>query len=379
MEELNKLDTYFASPERTDRDTLYLELDEVTNNPVMDTLLHSVGGLLAVVDENRQIVSVNRSLAETLNIQDIEDVIGLRPGEALNCNFAKEGPNGCGTGKFCSSCGAAVAIVTSLGSEKDVERNCYIETGEGELKNNLAFQVRAHPVKIEKRKYVVLFLQDITRQEQRASLERTFFHDINNLLQGLSSASEMLSDIHRDDKLIDLVSHASRMLVKEVEIQRYLLNNDSLDCHMYCQSIKLCELLEELETFFSYNPLIQDRHLLISSDNPERILKTDMALVIRILSNMITNALEATDLNGAVSLWTEEEEDKICFFVHNNRFISEEVALKIFHKNHTTKSEVGRGLGTFSMKLLGEKILGGKVEFVTSPERGTVFSFTLPL
>ncbi|MDC7224547.1 MAG: ATP-binding protein [Spirochaetales bacterium] len=376
---VDTVDTYFASSERTEYEVLQKEVDEVTNSPIMDTLLHSVGGLLAVLDENRQIVSVNETLAEMLKVKDIHEVLGLRPGEAMGCNYAKEGPGGCGTSLYCSSCGAAVAIVSSLGSDKAVERNCYLEVGEGEEKANLTLQVRAHPLELNGNTYILLFLQDITRQEQRVALERTFFHDINNLLQGLNAASDMLREVYSTDKLVEVISHASHMLIKEVEIQRCLLNNNSLDCHIYRQEIKLRELLEELESIFSHNPLLESRHLLISSDNPDLNLHTDLALAIRILANMITNGLEASEERDAVSLWTEHEQDSLCFSVHNRQFIPEETARKIFQKNFTTKEECGRGLGTYSMKLLGEKILGGRVRFITSPERGTVFSFSLPL
>ena len=172
---LESAGTYYASPERTDKIHLQKEFDQINNNPVMDTLLKSVGGLLAILDQNRQILSVNRSLADVLHIEDIEEVLGLRPGEALNCRFADCEPGGCGTSQFCSSCGAAVAIVTSLGTERTVERNCYLQLGEGKSAVNLAFQVRAHPVKSGGSTYVLLFMQDITRQEQRASWNALFF------------------------------------------------------------------------------------------------------------------------------------------------------------------------------------------------------------
>jgi hypothetical protein len=43
----------------------------------------------------------------------------------------------------------------------------------------------------------------------------------------------------------------------------------------------------------------------------------------------------------------------------------------------TTKKEQGRGLGTYGMKLIGERYLRGKVSFETS-SAGTVFTFSLP-
>jgi len=39
----------------------------------------------------------------------------------------------------------------------------------------------------------------------------------------------------------------------------------------------------------------------------------------------------------------------------------------------------GRGLGTYSIKLLTERYLKGSVAFTTSPEAGTRFTATLPI
>jgi signal transduction histidine kinase len=51
----------------------------------------------------------------------------------------------------------------------------------------------------------------------------------------------------------------------------------------------------------------------------------------------------------------------------------------VFQRSFTTKSGTGHGLGTYGMRLLGERYLGGRVSFVTSAEGGTVFSMRLRL
>jgi signal transduction histidine kinase len=55
-----------------------------------------------------------------------------------------------------------------------------------------------------------------------------------------------------------------------------------------------------------------------------------------------------------------------------------EVQARIFQRSFSTKAQRGRGLGTYSMKLLGERYLGGAVSFVSAAGTGTVFSVTLP-
>jgi sensor histidine kinase regulating citrate/malate metabolism len=44
----------------------------------------------------------------------------------------------------------------------------------------------------------------------------------------------------------------------------------------------------------------------------------------------------------------------------------------------TGKEGLGRGVGTYSMKLFGEDVLGGTADCSSSEREGTIFSFRLP-
>jgi sensor histidine kinase regulating citrate/malate metabolism len=50
--------------------------------------------------------------------------------------------------------------------------------------------------------------------------------------------------------------------------------------------------------------------------------------------------------------------------------------MQVFMRSFSTKG-VQRGLGTYSMKILGEQYLGGKVDFETNPKNGTTFYIDL--
>jgi signal transduction histidine kinase len=56
----------------------------------------------------------------------------------------------------------------------------------------------------------------------------------------------------------------------------------------------------------------------------------------------------------------------------------EAVRQQVFQRSFSTKEGQGRGIGTWSVKLLTERYLGGAVAFVSEPGRGTVFSVRLP-
>ena len=64
--------------------------------------------------------------------------------------------------------------------------------------------------------------------------------------------------------------------------------------------------------------------------------------------------------------------------VSNPEIMPQEVQFQIFQRSFSTKGEVGRGIGTYSMKLFGERYLGGKVDFVSYSPEGTTFRLSLP-
>jgi len=372
------MDTYFAPAERADDNDLVTEIQIINNNPVMTGLLHSISGLLAILDEHRQIVALNDSFLQMLGIDDPAKALGLRQGEALQCIHAHEEPAGCGTTKFCSTCGAAIAIVSSLEQDKPDERICALTAKRADVTIDIVLLVRSNPIKIDGKRFLLLFLQDISVQHQRAALERTFFHDINNMLSGLVGASELLALQNSKSDLVKIISRSSLRLTQEIQMQKCLLENVHFSYQPLRHEILPKQVIEELQSFFAKHPATLNKNIYFSTSGPILSIKTDSSLLLRVLCNMITNALEATDEKGTVKVWFEQNHNLLSFCVWNDKTIREDVALRIFQRNFSTKEEAGRGLGTYSMKLFGEKFLGGKVDFTTSLQEGTVFKFSLP-
>jgi K+-sensing histidine kinase KdpD len=370
--------TYFASPEKADKEELKEEIEMVSHNPIITSLLRSVSGLLAVLDEHRQIIALNDSFLRMLGIPDPASVLGLRPGEALQCAHAHDMPAGCGTTLFCPTCGVAIAIVAGLGEENPAERICALSVNREGKTVDITLLVRSHPITIDNKKFLLLFLQDISREQQRAALERTFFHDINNLLGILLGLSEQLNEENPSHYSHYILNTALR-LQNEVAIQRSLMQGESFSYQPMWHTYSTTRIVRELEAFFTSHPVAQNKILDFSENHPDIIIKTDISLLLRVLCNMIINALEATSENYPVKIWLEQEGSSLSFCVWNRQEIPEHIARRIFQRNFSTKKQDGRGIGTYSMRLFGENILGGRVSFSTSKEEGTVFKFTCPV
>ena len=341
--------------------------------------MQSVYGLLAVLNQERQILAVNDTLLATLGMHDADRLLGLRPGEAVQCVHAHDEPGGCGTGRFCSTCGAAIAMVTALGTDGPAERECAITAQAKGAAVDLYFLVRCCPIIVEGQRFLVLLLRDISAEQQRAALERVFYHDVSNLIENLVINSRLLNNRKPAEmpELAIRVEELASRLASEMRIQKAIARGpDGFD--LTTRPVFLDQAILNLRSVFHSHPVAQGKALRLPPTLPELRLSTDGHLLERVLLNMVTNALEATGSGGEVRLWVDEEEDAVTFCVWNQGRIPDDVALRVFQRNFSTKTGNGRGLGTYAMKLLGETYMRGQVGFTTSEAEGTVFRLRLP-
>ncbi|MBK7866953.1 MAG: ATP-binding protein [Ignavibacteriales bacterium] len=82
--------------------------------------------------------------------------------------------------------------------------------------------------------------------------------------------------------------------------------------------------------------------------------------------------MEADPAGSIITISCFTDAQKIIFSVHNNIVMARHVQLQIFNRSFSSKGK-GRGLGTYSMKLLSERYLGGTVSFESTKEKGTTF------
>jgi hypothetical protein len=371
--------TFFASPERSGKDELNRQIQTITHNPLIDEVMHLIGGLIAVLNRNRQIVALNHSLLDLLGIEDPQEVLGLRPGEALGCVHAYELEAGCGTSSYCLTCGAAIAIVSSQESREPVERDCALVAECGGHRKDLFFHVIASPVEIQKEQFIFIFLHDNTHQQYQASLERTFFHDIKNTISGLLNAGELLAmTISKDNhEMAKHIISLTERLSREVELQRYLSKAGPNGVGVQQELLSIDHIIDETYKTVVHHPSNRDRQIRILNRASKARVRTDLSLMIRALSNMLINACEASDAGCDVIFEAKRMDNEVVFSVWNNKSIPKPIRNRIFQRNFSTKDGFGRGLGTFSMKLIAERLLGGRVYFQSSSGEGTRFYLCL--
>jgi signal transduction histidine kinase len=375
---VKKLATKFAPAERASSEEVSRQARLFAGKKLLGVLPNVVPCVLLAVNEFRQIVFANERFLELLSAKEREaGVPGRRPGEVLGCLHAFEDESGCGTTESCSTCGAVHAILSSQGGTADV-KECRITRGENA--EALDLRVWTTPVTVEGESFTILAALDISHEKRRQSLERIFLHDICNVAYGLSWYANFLKKATGDqiEGYVDAVSRLCHQLIEELDAQRVLMRAETGELLLKAESLSSLGLLQNAVTLYRGHPVAQDRHLCVDPNAEDVAVVGDRTLLARVLCNMIKNALEACRAGETVTAGCARDNGKVEFRVHNPGFIPREIQLQIFQRSFSTKG-TGRGLGTYSIKLLTERYLHGDVAFTSTPEQGTTFTVHYPL
>jgi signal transduction histidine kinase len=370
---------FFASPDRKDEEETLADSRELASRPDLELVLKAVPECAAVLNDCRQILLANDPLLALLGAGDIEEIVGCRPGEALGCVHALECQGGCGTSESCRYCGAVEAIIEAQETGEKVTHECRVTVDAGGEVESLDLSVTANPVTVDDHRLVLLTLTDISDAKRRRSLEKVFFHDILNTATALYGLMELLMEYEEGDvkyELEYLVNLCDR-LVGEISAQRDLVAAESGELLVLPAPVDVGALLDEAASQFRRGEM--DERKAISVQGPEGTLEltTDHRLLFRIVTNMLKNALEATPENGTVTAGADRADGGARVWVRNPGAMPRDVQLQVFQRSFSTKGS-SRGLGTYGMKLIGERYLKSEVAFTTSEREGTEFSITLP-
>ncbi len=371
-------DTYFASPGRAEPGMLGALVRSAMRDPIVQVVLEAVNGYLLILDHHRQIIAANDTLLHVLGIRDPHHIFGLRPGELLHCENAHLGPGGCGTSRKCGKCGAVLTILACQNSGEPAEGECSLTMeNDGELRA-ADFHVRCTPMTLAGQQVTALVLQDISSEKRRDVLEKVFMHDLRNVLQGLIGYSELIGT--EDTQFASrMIMALSNQLNEEVEGQDCLLKAERGELDVHYSTVDAGAVLGQVKEVFEHHPTSRDKSLRVLSLSTDLHFESDIRLLRRVLINMVKNAFEAVPHGTTVKIYFDRIEGAPVFSVWNPGVIPDDVAKQIFQRSFTTKGELGRGVGTYSMRLLGGQYLGGHVNFTTSEKEGTEFSIRLPV
>ena len=372
-------ETYFAPAVRTTAEKILKEYELVGSQKFFTEIFGSMTGIGAVIDENRQIVYANDDFLTLLGINTLEPILGKRPGEVVSCIHSAEESSGCGTSLSCAYCGAVNAILESQRTGMKSMKETRISTSvDGKLKS-WDLNIISTPVILSGNQFYVLVLQDISDEKRRAVLERIFFHDLLNSLGGLNGLLTILKDgtsPEENNELINLSEETSRDIIEEILLHRQIKAAEIGDLKVNIELTNSFEIIDSAIRKIGFHEAGKNKRIIKAENSVKIDFETDKILLQRVIINLLKNALEATQNDGAVSAGIDDNGEKIRFWVKNDQLIARDIQMQLFQRSFSTKGD-GRGIGTYSIKLLVENYLKGKVSFVSNETDGTVISVEL--
>ncbi len=220
----------------------------------------------------------------------------------------------------------------------------------------------------------------VLHQEKMAAfglLSAGIAHEVGNPLAALSSLIQMLRRRNPDPYTDTKLGLAERQLVRIQRTIRELVDFSrpaSTDRRRFC----LAEVVDEALGIAKYYHRTKDRAIRteIPSNLPPIVAVRDH--LTQVLLNLVLNAIDATGKGGRIQLSARCDDGWIELTVEDNgRGIAESDQPRIFQPYFTTKPQ-GTGLGLFVSRQIVEE-QGGRLEFSSTPGRGTSFTVRLPV
>ena len=343
----------------------------------LQQILDSCPYVALVLNEHRRIVFFNRALIALAGPAVENAPFGRKFGEAVQCSHASEG-DGCGTSDACQTCGALLAAKEGLKGFAST-KECRLIRTVGGTTEWLDVQVTVSPIVAAGERFAMCFVRDVSHEKRRAVLERIFFHDILNSATGVELLAVALKSMVEGDasSFATQIRACATQMVDEIQSQQQLLAAERDELAVSVVSLTTGSVIREVVEAFHGSALTGHRALRVAADSHDVIIESDPSILRRVLRNLLTNALEASEPGETVSVGCLDLGGEVEFWVHNPGTMAAPVRLQVFQRSFSTKG-VGRGLGTYSIKLLSERYLKGAVTFSSTKSEGTRFLARYP-
>jgi signal transduction histidine kinase/ActR/RegA family two-component response regulator len=236
---------------------------------------------------------------------------------------------------------------------------------------------------------LVVWVRDITEMKRRERFQRellaTTTHDLKGPMGAIITGAEIVSGLVRDhekaSQLLLRVQSAAHGVVNLIDefLSARRIEEGSLVLRPSTQSV--AKLLQETEA--NYQTIADSRGIQLSFSCPADLeLQVDKIGFLRVMGNLLSNALKFTPREGVVEVKAYREADgDLCVLVTDTGSGIEAAELsRIFDRyarldRHREVS--GTGLGLFVVKSIVDAH-GGSIQVESEMERGTRFTLYFP-
>ena len=369
--------TYFATPGRDTKDDFARKAAIVRNSTLLTAALDAIPGMVMILNQHRQIVAVNRAMVRVLEMAS-DDLLEKRLGEVIGC-VRPRGRTRMDAGR--------VAIVSlaepSMPSWKARRRTPRSSANAASSRNRpsgggaLDLRVAATPMEVDDERFILVAVDDISQPNRMAVLQRVFFHDVLNTAGCIAGYADYLAKEHAAvDEVSALLTYLSEQLIEEINAQRDLV------------------LAEAGDLALQVDMLTTRRYWTTCGHNMARV--PSLRSTDRSANGLERHRLDrpaAADADpgkhaqerfgGHARRWQRHDglprsrrAGGVCGHQSGCHARAGATA-DCFSDRSARKGSPAAAVGTYSMKLLGERYLGGQVDFVSQPPEGTTFTLTI--
>ena len=179
-----------------------------------------------------------------------------------------------------------------------------------------------------------------------------------------------------DPNIKEKLKEYSQTLIQQIDVMSSIASAFSDFAKMPKQKKEEINVVEVVKLALD---IFNEAYISYSFSDDELIAYLDKTQLIRIVTNLVTNATQAVEAieNPAIKVQVSSDEKSIIIAVTDNgKGIDDDVKDLIFEPKFTTKSS-GMGLGLAMIKKIIEAY-NGSIAFTSSKTTGTIFTVTLP-
>jgi len=226
------------------------------------------------------------------------------------------------------------------------------------------------------------YVEDVMRTEKLSlvgTMVSSILHDFKNPFSIISLGAHLVRQRHTDDArtqkiCADIESQIRRMVDMANDLAAFSRGDDEIEV-AFVSLATLFEIFRELN-----KPFFQQEAVRIEMEDRGLALQGDSTKLLRVLQNLVSNALDAVrqvDREGRIRIDAEDAGSEIVLILSDNGpGIPEAIRENLFEPFVTHGKSEGTGLGTAIVESIVQAH-GGKITFETGPE-GTTFRIRLP-
>ena len=179
-----------------------------------------------------------------------------------------------------------------------------------------------------------------------------------------------------DEKIHRKVDEYSKTLIQQIDTMSSIASAFSNFAKMPAQQNETLNVVKIVKLALD---IFNEEYIEFSSDTEEIIVKFDRTQLIRVVTNLVKNGIQAipNKREPKIKVSVRTENNQVIITVSDNGAgVLEENKMKVFEPKFTTKTS-GMGLGLAMVKNIVE-MHKGTISFESEPNKGTTFKVTIP-